>query len=174
MAGPFQLIADGAIELRLDVDERHLLSTLATGLAGMLEPPTLQDPLGLGILADAGLSPDPVIARLLPDAYADADDAREFRRFTEHALRTRKHDHLRAVVAMLHTEADPLLLDADAAQALLAGLNDLRLAIGTRMGIGDDDASEPLGPVIALYDWLTWLQDALVTAISDDADTLPM
>ena len=60
------------------------------------------------------------------------------------------------------TEVD---LDADGAERWIRVLNDLRLALGTRLGITEDDddeldESDPQVAPRARYCWLTALQDA--------------
>ncbi len=119
---------------------------------------------------------DPAVARLLPDAHRDDPKAAaEFRRLTEHGLRHRKRASLeRAREALARPE--PVLLDADEAQAVLKGLTDVRLVIAERLGLETDedaemihvvlgrigDSEEPWVIMAALYDQLTWWQDALV------------
>jgi len=61
-------------------------------------------------------------------------------------------------------------LDPEEAQAWLRVLNDLRLALGTRLELTEDDhdrfrgldENDPRYPMIVTYDWLTQLQDGLV------------
>lgn len=167
--------ADGAdITAEIGADERALLLALLQDLADLLEPATIADPLGLGLLESAAISADPVLARILPNAYSGDDVASvEFRRLTETGLRTRKVEALQTMAQTLRTTEDDLRLAADEANAWLTGLNDLRLAIGTRLGLGADVEVEALPEAVsALYDWLTWMQDCLIAAIGDLADTL--
>lgn len=171
MATAFR-VADARIEAGFEVEERNLLVALVDDLASMLEPSVVEDPLGMGLLSTAGRSADPVLARLLPDAYPDDREAAvEFRRLTEHGLRSHKVAALTAMADDLRASSGRVSLDVAQSRAWLSGLNDLRLAIGTRMGLGEPEV-EPEGAVAALYDWLTWLQDGLIAAIDDSADTL--
>jgi hypothetical protein len=56
------------------------------------------------------------------------------------------------------------------APSWLGFLNDVRLALGSRMGIDDDfhdeaanlDEDDPLLAMLDVYDWLTYLQETLV------------
>jgi hypothetical protein len=119
---------------------------------------------------------DPAVARLLPDGSRDdAAATAEFRRLTEHGLRQRKRAALDQARLALG-RADPVVLDADEAQALLKGLTDIRLVVAERLGLRTDDDAEMVRVVLAragdsdeawvvmaaLYDELTWWQEALV------------
>jgi hypothetical protein len=65
------------------------------------------------------------------------------------------------------------LTEADA-QAWLRALNDVRLALGVRLGVTDDfeadtrkvDSSDPRSAYIWIYQWLAFLQESLVDALS--------
>ena len=76
---PFERTAIGAATASFTDLERELLTDLATQVIELLgEPP---DAEFAGIGGGDGLSADPAIARLLPDAYRDdAEASREFRR----------------------------------------------------------------------------------------------
>jgi hypothetical protein len=121
---------------------------------------------------------DPVVARLLPDAYNDDDDsALEFRRFTQDRLVAGKHSSAATVLAslpdVLSDDLVELPLTADQAQHWLRTLNDVRLAIGTRLDVQQDDelfwdaldADDPRGPVHEIYQWLGWVQETLVASL---------
>jgi hypothetical protein len=61
-----------------------------------------------------------------------------------------------------------VMLTAERAGAWVGAMNDLRLTLGTRIGVADDEP-EYLGPIAAdagdtgLYHWLTGLQEALIS-----------
>ena len=121
----------------MGADERALLLALLQDLSDLLAPATITDPLGLGLLASATISTDPVLARILPNAYTDDEAAAtEFRRLTETGLRTKKVQALDSMAETLRRAGDDLCLTVDEVHAWLSGLNDLRLAIGTRLGLG--------------------------------------
>lgn len=130
---------------------------------------------------------DPVLLRLFPDAYQGDDEAAsDFRRFTERGLRETKAGFAATVLASLATaeSADEkaarsrekvlVKLDADEASAWLRTLTDLRLALGTRLGVaeGDEglwdslDEDDPRRHVHDVYDWLGWVQETLVRVLS--------
>ena len=80
----FQRTATGRVVLRVDQVERGLLMSVARQVMDLVQPAEAspdQDPLAaqLGwVDGDVGISDDPAVARLLPDAYDDPDDAGSF------------------------------------------------------------------------------------------------
>lgn len=126
-------------------------------------------------LSDSAVPPDdPVLARLLPDAYpGDPAAAGEFRRYTESGLRAGKAAAARTVLDTLPAAGGRVRLSADQAQAWLRSLNDIRLALGVRLDVTEDreamlERAGQGGPQAAglwLYDWLTLLQETLVEAL---------
>ena len=189
MARGFRRTVTGRVVVRLDDAERALLRSLLQQVHDLVAPEAADpdaDPLAslVGIDPDAVRPDDPALVRLLPDAYADDDEASaDFRRFTERSLREGKAANARTAVATLARSGDKVVLTDDEATAWLLSLNDLRLALGVRLGIGDDpsdlddpsDMSEgladddPRSALAAVYDWLTWLQDSLVSALAGGA-----
>ncbi|MER6910607.1 DUF2017 domain-containing protein [Streptomyces sp. NPDC000594] len=167
------------------------------------EPVEGEDPLA-ALFAEGPSEPpsDPAVARLFPDAYrgpaAGKPDAKpdekqggkpdeklaeasaEFRRFTENDLRAHKREDALAVVRAL----DSLTPGADGGAVLalspgecvnwLRSLNDLRLTIGTRLEVSDEDESsglyrlpdsDPRKPMVMAYLWLGVLQETLVETL---------
>jgi hypothetical protein len=117
---------------------------------------------------------DPVLARLLPDAYGDDPEAAgEFRRYTEQGLRSGKVAAARTVLATLPSEGGRVRLSAGDAEAWLRSLNDVRLALGVVLGITEDyerafgelDPEDPRQAYLQVYDFLTFLQETLVRAL---------
>jgi hypothetical protein len=159
-----------------------LVEDLPEGLADSTADP-LQALVGLRS-ADPTMSEDPILARLLPDAYRDDDGAAaEYRRLMDTDLRLQKAAALRHVLddlagagtvssrTMRGGELRVGLSDEDAGHWLYA-VNDIRLALGTTLGVTEDlaerdDETSPRSSGLAVYDWLTWLQDAMVRAVSD-------
>jgi hypothetical protein len=129
----------------------------------------------LGFTGPASPPEDPVLARLLPDAYRDDPDAAgEFRRYTEQDLRSGKVAAAQTVLATLPAEGGQVRLGPEDAQAWLRALNDVRLAIGTVLGITEDYEDElqqaswadPRSAYLEVYHWLGYMQDSLVRALS--------
>jgi hypothetical protein len=61
-------------------------------------------------------------------------------------------------------------LSGEQARDWLRSLNDLRLVIGTRLGIEDEEDAwpaedDPRGPALLAYHWLTDVQGTLVEAV---------
>ncbi len=124
---------------------------------------------------DAQLPEDPVLARLLPDAYRDDNDAaEEFRRFTESGLRSAKVQCARTLLETLPAGGGRVKLSSEQAEDWLRSLNDVRLALGVRLGVTDDfDAldedvpqSDPRYAYVQVYQWLAYIQGSLVAALS--------
>jgi hypothetical protein len=117
---------------------------------------------------------DPVLARLLPDAYRDDTEAAgEFRRFTEQELRSGKLAAAQTVLDTLPENGGRVELTEQDAQVWLRALNDVRLALGVRLDITEDtaqrsqdlDPADPRSAYLWVYDWLTYLQETLVRAL---------
>lgn len=122
---------------------------------------------------------DPALDRLLPTANREDDEAAaEFRRLTETGLRRRKAEGLVVAAAALRGDEDKVRLDEGQAVAFLIALTDVRLVLGERMGLRTDedvevleaaaqdlDLDDPLGYALAVYDFLTWLQETLASAM---------
>lgn len=128
---------------------------------------------------------DPVLARFFPTAYPEDDEAAaEFRRYTESDLRNGKAAGAAAVIDTLEDAGLPpepedglfidIELDMPTALTWMRSFTDMRLAIATRLGIeeGDDDFwyslpdDDPRAQVHDIYDWVGYLQETLVQAVS--------
>ncbi len=127
---------------------------------------------------EADVRSDAVLARLLPDGHRgdtaqDAALAADYRDLTESALRAGKCDDLATVRATLPPDGGQVRLDAEQAGAWLRTTNDLRLALGTRLGVSEDESEFPpdgdpaseTGQQMAVYHWLTAVQGSLVDAL---------
>ncbi|GAB3302104.1 DUF2017 domain-containing protein [Geodermatophilus aquaeductus] len=148
----------GAVVARLEAAEAGVLGLLLDQLEQLL---TADDVDG-----------DPVMARLLPAGHrSDPAIAADYRDLTEAALRSGKTDDLAAVRASLPAGGGDVRLDRDQAAAWLRTTNDLRLALGERIGITEEteppeDPAGEEGQQLAVYYWLTALQGSLVDAVA--------
>jgi Domain of unknown function (DUF2017) len=135
----------------------------------------------IGLLTDGFDRDDPVVERLFPDGYADdPDQAADFRRYTEGDLKTAKIDQAGAILAALPSTGGAVVrLDAEASEAWLRALNDVRLALGIRLDLRDDtDLVEELDEAVmrdptsarvrqlTMYEYLGVLQESLLEAIT--------
>jgi hypothetical protein len=151
----------GAVRVRLDPVEVTLFVSLVNDFLSLLEVEQPDHP---------DTTPDPVLDRLFPDAYADAEPAAEFQALTRAALRDDRVERDVACRDELVAADGQLSLDADAGTRWIQVLNDLRLALGTRLEITEDDdhavdPDDPDAQARMIYFWLTWLQDSVVQAL---------
>jgi hypothetical protein len=173
--------------------EADLLRSLASQLVELLRnevaaPATSSDPLEelLDFSGPTSEPDDPVLARLFPTAYPEDEEAAgEFRRFTEGALRDGK---ARGAVRMIdileeaglpsELEEDGLYVDVELSSedgvSWLKSFTDIRLALASRLGIEEGDEEywaslpddDPRSHVHDIYEWLGYLQETLVHALS--------
>jgi uncharacterized protein DUF2017 len=138
----------GGVRLELDAEERALLAEIGEELRGLLD----EQP------------DDPSLRRLYPPAHEDEQLEREFRELTRSQLTAGRE---RAIETLERTAGNELL-SAEEADAWLRALNDLRLVLGTRLDVREDydwdalDPTTPRAPELALYAYLSWLQEQLV------------
>lgn len=190
MGTAFRRRRDGTCTATLHPAEIDLLRSLAGQLLELLadgEPVATEaaDPLDRVLdLASPEPPADPVLRRLFPDAYTDEGSASDFRRYTERGLREVKRRNALVVLSDLD-RSEPTRRESDArrtvavaaadAESWMRALTDLRLALGTRLGLEQDEQPEWLGEdqpeddprhyVLGVYEWLGWLQDSLVRAV---------
>lgn len=176
--------------------EADLLRSLAAQLVELLRneaavPRESADPLEAlfsgGDFAGPTAEPeDPVLARLFPSAYReDGDASAEFRRYTESALRDGKAKAAGTIIDTLEESGLPaepgseeltidVELDPVTAEIWMRALTDLRLALGTRLGVEEGDEAywyalpddDPRGQAHHIYEWLGYLQETLVHAVT--------
>jgi hypothetical protein len=143
---------EGDFRLRLPQAERDLLRHM---------PDELQE------LLDADPN-DPSLRRLFPPAYEDEADESDYRRLMHDELAAGR----RRALQVLEETADRDRLSADEAEAWLTALNDLRLVLGSRLEVEEGtlleglDPRDPRTPELAVYAYLSWLQEQLVEALS--------
>jgi hypothetical protein len=149
-----QASGEGSLRLRLPREERDLLRALPAQLRSLLD--------------DA--PEDPSLERLFPPAYDDTESEADYRRL----MRDELLDGRRRALETLEETLDSERLSAEEAQAWLTALNDLRLVLGTRLDVSEDellerlDPADPRAPTLGLYAYLSWLQEQLVEALEVD------
>ena len=146
---------DGTFRVRLPADERDVLAAL---------PGQLREAL------DAG---EPTLYRLFPPAHDDDAAANaEYVRLVGASLLEGK---LQALEHLERTARAETLTEEDLG-AWLGGLESLRLVVGTQLDVTEEsygplDPSAPDAPRLALYHWLSWLQEEVVQAMSGSLGT---
>lgn len=118
---------------------------------------------------------DPVLARLLPDAYPDDPEAAgEFRKYTESSLREAKKYFVQTMLDTLPANGGRFRLTGDQARDWMRALNDVRLMFGVRLDVSEDfeeqlatlDPADPAVPAFEVYGWLGAVQESLVQALA--------
>ena len=141
----------GGYTLRLPPEERELLRSLPAQMREVMQ------------------TDDPGLRRLFPPAYPDdgeADD--EFRDLMREELLEGKLAALRVVEETAGAEQ----LTGEQLEGWLGALESLRLYLGTQLDVSeatydtDLDPDDPQAPALALYGYLSWLQEEAVAALS--------
>ena len=192
----FRRTRDGGVSVWLPPGEATLLRTLVVPVLDLLGetgrpgeagyPPTqggtaddldrlLAEAVEAAEAAEAPSIPDdPVLARLLPDAYQDDPEAAgEFRKYTESSLREAKKYFAQTLLDTLPPSGGRVKLTGDQARDWMRALNDVRLMFGVRLEVTEDfeeqlAALAPDDPKVAafeVYGWLGAVQESLVRAL---------
>ena len=175
---------DNAYLANFSEAEREVLTNLVEQIIELLAERVdhhNDDPLAamVGITMHDTPPDDEVLLRLLPNAYADQVDASEFRRYTESTLRQKKQAHAMAMRMHLMSAVDGIVeVDHDGANAWLGAMNDVRLALGVRLKVEENShedlellaPDDPMRGVYAVYSWLGWLQESLISALMDESE----
>jgi hypothetical protein len=186
MAPSVVRLADGVVGLRLNARERTILRALLDDLRSIVGeetvPPGLSDAddddeqAPYGPAGGSAPGPDPVRARLYPDARRD--DPEWSARFRD-LVRGGLDDARRANIAVVEATLDARTIDDRQAEAWLHVLNDLRLVMGTRLGVTDDDQAEPFDaedPDAAarlVYAYAGWVEEQFVDVLASALPDVP-
>jgi len=165
-------------KLALEGAEAGLMETLAKQLIEVFDVEDssgdVRDPLEslIGPVDNGEAATDPVMMRLLPDAYTDDDEAAiEWRRFGRSEVRSAKLDSCRLVLSDCGVEGPVTIeLDDEHLSAWLGVLTDLRLALAIRLDITEDwvqdalrlEEGDPRRSAYEIYEWLSITQSHLV------------
>jgi len=193
----FRSTRDGGVTVRLSGGEATLLRTLVVPVMDLLNDPSRPSAHSVSSEAaapdesadvfadlekqfsspdepDPELSADPVVARLLPDAYQDdPEKAGEFRKYTESSLREAKKYFAQTLLETLPPEGGKVRLTGDQARDWLRALNDIRLMFGVRLEVTEEfeeqlaalDPKDPRLAAFEVYGWLGMVQESLVHAL---------
>jgi hypothetical protein len=189
----FRPIKGGGASVWLSADEAALLRALVVPVMELLNDPARPAPAPSEPAESADLfddlekmfnettatppdaPADPVLARLLPDAYQeDPEAASEFRKYTESSLREAKKYFAQTLLDTLPAKGGRVKLSADQARDWLRALNDVRLMFGVRLEVTEDfeqqlttlDPKDPRVAAFEVYGWLGAVQESLVRAIA--------
>ncbi|MDP9239463.1 MAG: DUF2017 domain-containing protein [Actinomycetota bacterium] len=167
----------GAVVARFTAQEADVLRQMVGEVLELLGGPEAgtDDPLG-GLGTAPVLPADPALARLLPDGYRDDPAAAgELRRLTESSLRADKVRNAQVLLDALPEAGGTVTLSGEEAQqAWLRALNDVRLALGTRLNVTEDldlgaevaaDPDSTWSYALLVYDWMGWLQETLIRSV---------
>jgi hypothetical protein len=154
--------ADGGLRVTIPAGERDMLASLPRQLRPILTGEVDGD------LADA------IRRRLFPAAYAEDEAEQEFRELMGSTLLDGRLEQLDTFEATLaageeHRASWTVDLDADQAQAWLAVVNDMRLALGRLLGITTEQdwegAVEEDDPASVMLWYLGVLEEGIVEAL---------
>ena len=144
----------GELRLRLPAAERDVLRAVPDQLRTLLtEQPD-----------------DPSLYRLFPAAYRDDPEREEEYRGLMHD-ELLEH-HLTSLRVMRET-VDADRLTEEQAAAWLSAMNDLRLVLGTRLEVTEEnhveeiDPGDPRAASLAMYSYLGFLEEQLVEALAE-------
>lgn len=180
--------ADGTrFRSALAAHEAALLQSLATSLTGMLDERESSAPADeletiTGMRTGNSAPPDDdTLKRLLPDFYRPQTDHpagsgtaeslnSALRSLHEPAIIDAKREAAQRLLATVPPEGGKFELSESDAHAWAATVNDMRLALGTMLGISPDGPDElppdhPMAGHLDVYQWLTVLQEYLVLGL---------
>ena len=158
----------------LDAQEAAVLRGLVDEVRRMLDARSAEQPRDelaeiTGLDTGPSTKPDdPVLARLLPDFSTDDTQlSGVLRELHEPELIAAKEAAAAVVLETLPGGGGRVELTPDQADAWLAALNDVRLALGTALDVNEDMPDElppddPRAGHLGVYHWLTYVQDGLV------------
>src|SRR3984957_14420293 len=178
---PFRSTRGGGVRAALAPAEASLLRSLVGQIVELIAP-DVPPPVPSGNRRDWDIvtehpepPDDPVLARLLPDGYRDDPEAAgEFRKYTESGLRSAKQLAAQEMLDTLPEAGGKGQLTHDQAHAWLKALNDVRLALGVRLGVTEEfeeqwgrlAADDPQWAAYEVYAWLGAVQESLVQALA--------
>jgi hypothetical protein len=145
----------GTYELRIPDVERSLLRTLPEQLRSLLS------------------TDDPALERLFPPAYPeDAERNEEYSSLVRDDLVA----HRLGSLEIMEQTLDASSLDEEQLLAWLGSINDLRLVLGTRLGVTEDlyeqgiPEDDPRSAGYAVFAYLGWLEEQVVGALAGGVD----
>lgn len=147
--GPIRRVGEDRYAVELDEHLRSLVGGLVEDLRDLLE------------------TDDPRLVRLFPPPYGDDDERNEgYAVLAGAELRERRL----AALDVVSSHLDATELDEEQLAAWMRSINDLRLVLGTSLGITDESQGPPEDPAemptYAVYEVLGMLLESIVAALS--------
>jgi hypothetical protein len=143
----------GQYQLRLSRAERDLLRSLPGQVRELIDT---TDPA------------DPSVRRLFPPAYREEDEA-EAEADYQDLVHDELLEHHRQALTVMEETIDADRLDEAQVVSWLSALNELRLVLGTNLdvteGLEPVGPSDPRAPGLALYGYLSWLEEQVVEVL---------
>ncbi|MFN8015177.1 MAG: DUF2017 family protein [Acidimicrobiia bacterium] len=157
------------IEAYLFEEESIVFRDIALDLRAIIETPALGE--------------DPVRERLFPRAYLDPTEENAEMAWAAFAHPELLESRVNTLVMLIETlnrlepappdrdagEMKMVLLSPEETEVWLKGLNDLRLALGTRLNITEEqnvvESPDPHAQLRQIYDWLTAIQQDLLEQV---------
>lgn len=144
-------LGPGRFALEIPKPERRLLRNLLPDLGYLVE------------------TRDPDTKRLFPAAYHDDPEKEaEYQSLMAGDLAAGR---LAAIETVEKTIDEPEI-DLPALERWMEAINSLRLVLGTRLEVGEDlpmlEVDDPDAPAYAVYEYLGWLMEQAVRAMSED------
>ena len=153
---PLERRRDGSIGVGLRDNEREVLRSLLGQLRMLVRAET-----------STAVDETSLVRRLFPTAHpSDADREHEYQEMVRGPLVEQRLASIDTVEQTLDSDT----LDEDTAGCWMRTLNDLRLVVGTRLDVSEDqteiDIDDPDAQLHAVYDYLGFLVDRLVVALT--------
>lgn len=153
----FRLRRDHSLEVNISDEERQLVAGLLRQLKDLL--------MGTSPAGDV----DPSVRRLFPAAYPD-DDAldKEYQELMRDQLLARRLDNIDLVESSLGLDR----LSPEQAMGWIAAINDVRLVLGTRLDVVEDeeitdlDPDDPDNAAKGIYHYLGHLLGEIVDTVN--------
>lgn len=144
-------LGPGRFALRIPREERRLLRNLLPDLGELVA------------------TRDPATKRLFPTAYVDDPEKEaEYQGMMAEDLAAGRL----AAIQTVEETIDQPRIDLPALEQWMEAINSLRLVLGTRLEVGEDlpllDPHDPDAPAYAVYEYLGWLMEQAVRAMSED------
>jgi hypothetical protein len=155
--GPIRRERDGSFAIRLSEGEQTLLKSLLAQLRTLLK-----------LEAGAAITEESGVRRLFPTAYPQREDLEaEYQDMVRDDLLGRRLDAIDLVEETIVLPS----LDEEQLGTWLRTFNDLRLVLGTRLDVSEDDhepidPEDPEAPARAAYEYLGWLLESVVGALT--------